>query len=369
MTINTTTPYRIRTFAMTYLAIDPGSTSTKVAVYRDGAMIKGSFDHPRSEIDTYPSIYSQKAMRFRTIAHWLDSKDLSDQPFRAVIGRGGLIRPVPGGVFAVNDTLLADLVNGVNGQHASNLGGILAREFAEKCNCPAYIADPVVVDELAPEARLSGLEGLERKSIFHALNQKAMARNVAKTMGKSYEDITLIVAHLGGGISVGAHKKGRVVDVNDALSGDGPFSPERTGGLPVSGICDLIRSGRFTPDSLVQAAAGKGGVYSYLGITDIRDLTERAGNKDSRAELVLSAMIYQIAKEIGGLAAALNGQVDGIVITGGIARSDEICRRLTAKVRFIAPVFVEPGEHELEALIDAARRVTEQGETVNRYPV
>lgn len=353
---------------MTYLAIDPGSTSTKVAVYWNDNLIKGSFDHPREEIALFPTIFDQKSMRFDTITSWLSDNNLAELNYRAVIGRGGLIRPVAGGVYGVNDVLLEDLVTGVSGQHASNLGGILAREFAAKFKCPSFIADPVVVDEMAPEARLSGLAGVARKSIFHALNQKAMARKVAEKIGKSYENINLIIAHLGGGISVGAHKQGRVVDVNDALSGDGPYSPERTGGLPVSGMAELIRSGAFTPDTLVQAAAGKGGIFSYLGITDIRELENRVSSGDEKACLILSGMIYQVAKEIGGLAAALDGDVDGIVITGGIARSEEVTRRLSKKISFIAPVFVEPGEHELEALIDAARRVMEKGEAAKVYP-
>lgn len=353
---------------MTYLAIDPGSTSTKVAVYWNDNLIKGSFDHPREEISLFPTIFDQKSMRFEIIATWLSDNNLAELTYRAVIGRGGLIRPVAGGVYGVNDVLLGDLVTGVSGQHASNLGGILAREFAAKFKCPSFIADPVVVDEMEPEARLSGLAGVARKSIFHALNQKAMARKVAEKLGKSYESINLIIAHLGGGISVGAHKQGRVVDVNDALSGDGPYSPERTGGLPVSGIAELIRTGAFTPDTLVQAAAGKGGIFSYLGITDIRELESRVSSGDEKASLIFSGMIYQIAKEIGGLAAALDGDVDGIVITGGIARSEQVTKRLSTKIRFIAPVFVEPGEHELEALIDAARRVIEKGEAVRDYP-
>jgi len=353
---------------MTYLAIDPGSTSTKVAVYWNDNLIKGSFDHPREEISLFHKITDQKDMRFATISSWLDEQGLDDLPYRAVIGRGGLIRPVAGGVYDVDDVLLDDLVTGINGQHASNLGGILAREFATKYNCPAFIADPVVVDEMEPVARLSGLAGVTRKSIFHALNQKAMARKVAEKLDKSYESINLIIAHLGGGISVGAHKQGRVIDVNDALSGDGPYSPERTGSLPVSSMAELIRSGAFTPDSLVQAASGKGGIFSYLGITDIRELESRVNSGDEKASLILSGMIYQVAKEIGGLAAALEGDVDGIVITGGIARSEDITNRLSAKIRFIAPVFVEPGEHELEALIDAARRVMEKGEAVKVYP-
>ena len=353
---------------MTYLAIDPGSTTTKVAVYWNDKFFKGDFDHPRASLAPFSKIADQTSMRHETVAAWLREKKLDGLAFRAVIGRGGLIRPVPGGVYAVNDTLLNDLVQGVSGEHASNLGGILARRFAEHYRCKAFIADPVVVDELDDVARLSGLVGIERKSIFHALNQKAMARRVAEKMGRTYTDVNLIVAHLGGGISVGAHRKGRVVDVNDALSGDGPYSPERTGGLPVSGIASLIRSGAYTPDTLVQAAAGKGGVFSYLGITDIRELAAKAKAREAKAGLVLAGMIYQIAKEIGGLAAALNGEVDGIVLTGGIARSHEITERIIEKIRFIAPVFVEPGEHELEALIEAARRVMEKDEPVKSYP-
>ncbi len=352
---------------MTYLAIDPGSTSTKVAVYWNGKFIKGNFDHDRKDLEQFQDIMDQKDMRYKTIVSWLGVHGFSDLPFRAVIGRGGLIRPVEGGVFAVNDALIKDLEDGFSGRHASNLGGILAREFADSHGCPAYIADPVVVDEMDAVARLSGLSGVERKSIFHALNQKAMARKAAESLGRSYDDVTLIVAHLGGGISIGAHKKGRVVDVNDALSGDGPYSPERTGGLPVSGVAELIRSGAYTPETLVRTAAGKGGVYSYLSITDIRELVGRAESGDDQAELVLSGMVYQIAKEIGGLAAALDGAVDGVVITGGIARSETVVERISSKIRFIGPILVQPGEHELEALIDAARRVTEHGEAVKIY--
>lgn len=353
---------------MTYLAIDPGSTSTKVAVHRDGCLHKGAVDHPRTLIDTFEHMVDQKAMRRDVIDQWLNELGFSDLTFRAVIGRGGLIRPVEGGVYAVNAAMLDDLATGVNGQHASNLGGLLAHDFARRFHCPALIADPVVVDELDPVARLSGLSGIERKSIFHALNQKAMARIVAEKIGRPYEELNLIVAHLGGGISVGAHVLGRVVDVNDALSGDGPFSPERTGGLPVSGVAALIRSGAMTPDDLERTAAGKGGVFSYLGITDIRDLVARAQSADEKAALVLSAMIYQIAKEIGGLAAAMDGRVDAVVLTGGLTRSELIADRISEKIRFIAPVFVQPGEHELEALIDAARRVVEQGEQIQVYP-
>lgn len=354
---------------MAYLAIDPGSTTTKVAVYWNDKIHKGTMDHPRQTLESFAHIPDQKSLRYDMIDTWLNEQGFRKLPFLAVIARGGLIRPVPGGVYSVNPAMITDLIAGVNGQHASNLGGLLAHDFAQQLHCPAFIADPVVVDEMSPVAKLTGLAGLERKSIFHALNQKAMARKTAKRLGRPYEELNLIVAHLGGGISVGAHQKGRVVDVNDALSGDGPYSPERTGGLPVSGITGLIRSGAFTPDALEKTAAGKGGIFSYLGISDVRELEKRAENKDARAELILSGMIYQIAKEIGGLAAVLNGEVDAIIITGGIAHSDTITRRIIEKIRFIARVFIEPGEHELEALISAARRVMENDETVLKYPI
>lgn len=354
---------------MAYLAIDPGSTSTKTAVYHNGSITKGHVDHPRDDLDAYPTIADQKPMRYQMIDAWLKDNDLTDLTYHAVIARGGLIRPVPGGVYAVNPVMMEDLTRGVNGHHASNLGGLLAHDFAEAFGCPAWIADPVVVDEMSPLAKLTGLAGLERKSIFHALNQKAMARRVSEKLGKPYHELNLIVAHLGGGISVGAHRKGRVVDVNDALSGDGPFAPERTGGLPVSGVAELIRSGAYTPDTLVKTAGGKGGLVSYLGISDMRDVEKRVQARDAHAEKTVNGMIYQIAKEIGGLAAVLYGKVDAVVITGGIAHSGMLTKRLSAMIRFIAPVFIEPGEQELEALIDAARRVIDKNETVKSYPV
>lgn len=354
---------------MVYLAIDPGSTSTKTAVYHDGSMIKGHVDHPRKKLETFTAIPDQKSMRYQTIDAWLEDNDLKGLPYQAVIARGGLIRPVPGGVYAVNEAMIKDLIRGVNGHHASNLGGLLAHDFANAFGCPAWIADPVVVDEMSDLAKLSGLSGLERKSIFHALNQKAMARRVSEKIGKPYDELNLIVAHLGGGISVGAHQKGRVVDVNDALSGDGPYAPERTGGLPVSGMAELIRSGKYTPETLVKTAGGNGGVVSYLGVSDMREVEKRIQERDAEAEKILNGMIYQIAKEIGSLAAVLSGRVDAVVITGGISHSTMITDRITDRVRFIAPVYVEPGEQELEALINAARRVIEQNEPVKSYPV
>ena len=353
---------------MAYLAIDPGSTSTKVAVSIQSEMIRGHMDHPRHQLDDYPGIPDQQPMRFQAIVSWLKQNGLYKNSFEAVIARGGLIRPVPGGVYNVNQAMKNDLIQGVSGHHASNLGGLLALEFSEHYQCPALIADPVVVDEMSPLAKMSGLDGLERKSIFHALNQKAMARRVAEKLGKPYKDLNMIVAHLGGGISVGAHEKGRVVDVNDALSGDGPFSPERTGGLPVSGVADLISSGRYSPESIVKTAGGKGGVISYLGTSDIREVEKQARLKDPRSGQVLSGMVYQIAKEIGGLAAVLKGRVDAVVITGGLAHSSLITEGIADMVNFIAQVFVEPGEQELEALVDAARRVIEKREPIQTYP-
>jgi butyrate kinase len=283
------------------------------------------------------------------------------------VGRGGLIKPLAGGVYIVNEAMINDLRDGVNGKHASNLGGILARVFADESGCEAYVVDPVVVDEMSDVAKISGLKGVERKSIFHALNQRASARQVAKKIGKKYEDINLIVAHLGGGISVGAHKKGCVVDVNNALNGDGPFAPERAGTLPVEGVLDMISKGFYTPEGLTDAVSREGGMFSYLETVSSIEAEERISSGDAEAKLVIDAMIYQIAKEIGSLAAALDGDVQGIVLTGGLAKSSLMTESITKKVKFIADVHVIPGENEIEALCAGVQRVLRGEEEAKEY--
>lgn len=352
---------------MRILAIDPGSTSTKIGIYSEGVLTKANLAHPRTQIDSFKEIYDQHNYRFEAIKGWLREKGLDSMIFSAVVGRGGLIKPVEGGVFAVNEAMLKDLRDGLNGQHASNLGGLLAHQFAERSGCPAYIVDPVMVDEMWPEARLSGLAEISRRSIFHALNQKAAARNVAARLGKNCSDINLIVVHMGGGISIGAHRQGRVVDVNNALNGDGPFAPERSGGLPLDGVLALLKAGTYSCDQLMKKITRGGGIYSYLGVVDMSEVEARLEQGDQQVALIFNGLVYQIAKEIGGLAAALNGQVEGIVLTGGMAHSQRICEKIAAKVDFIAPVFIEAGETELEALVSGALRVLSGEEQAKVY--
>lgn len=352
---------------MNILAIDPGSTSTKIGVQRAGKLVKASIEHPRQEIENFHGVMEQLDYRMEHLVDYLHQIGADQMRWDAVVGRGGLIRPVPSGVYLVEEPLLRDLMVGVSGQHAANLGGVLAHAVAARQGVPAFVVDPPVIDEMWPVSRLSGMAGIERRSMFHALNQKAVAREVAQELGREYADLNLIVVHMGGGITVGAHRKGLVVDVNNGLNGDGPFSPERTGGLPVIGVLQLVEQGAFSTEELKTIVARKGGVYSYLGTVEMREVERSAGAGDNWARLVLDAMIYQIAKEIGGLAAALSGEVDGIVLTGGLAHSRRIVDQLRGMVRFVAPVFVRPGEFEIEALIGGALRVLTGAEQAKRY--
>ncbi len=352
---------------MKILAVNPGSTSTKVAVYINGSFHEETIVHDREVIDRFDDIASQKEFRFEVISSWLKTNKWYDAGYDAVVGRGGLIKPVEGGVYEVNNRMLADLKIGVSGQHACNLGGTIADMFASVYGKKAYIVDPVVIDEMDAVAKFSGLEGITRKSFFHALNQKAVARDVAKSLNKKYDALNLIVAHLGGGISVGAHKKGRVVDVNNALAGDGPFAPERAGGLPVDGICELILQNNHTPSELVNIVSKQGGLYSYLGIVEVKELIKMHAQKDEKATAVLDAMIYQIVKEIGALSAVLQGDVDGIILTGGIAFSELVTQRIVESVKFIAPVHIRPGGAEMMALVKGVIRVLEGHEQVKEY--
>ena len=353
---------------MNILAIDPGSTSTKIGVLHQGRTVKASIEHPRPEIDSFAAIIDQFAYRLDCIDAYLVREGFSALRFDAVVGRGGLVRPVEGGVYLVDDALVRDLRAGVSGEHAANLGGILAASVARRHAAPAFIVDPPVLDELWPVARLSGLAGIERQSMFHALNQKASARDAAREIGRPYESLNLIVVHMGGGITAGAHRRGRVVDVNNGLNGDGPFAPERTGGLPVVGVLRLLEEGVHSIGELKAIIARKGGIYSYLGTVDLREVERRAEQGDDRAGLVIDAMVYQVAKEIGGLAAALDGEVDGIVLTGGLAQSEGLVAALSHKVRFIAPIYLRPGEYEIEALLSGALRVLSKTEEPKKYP-
>ncbi|MDW8800113.1 butyrate kinase [Clostridium sp. A1-XYC3] len=350
------------------LIINPGSTSTKIGVYEDEKQIlEETLRHSSEEIGKYATIFDQFQFRKDVILKVLQEKNFDINTLSAVVGRGGLLKPIVSGTYAVNDAMLEDLKVGVQGQHASNLGGIIANEIATSLNIPAFIVDPVVVDELDDVARISGIPEIERKSIFHALNQKAVAKRYAKESGKAYDGLNLIVTHMGGGVSVGAHKNGKVVDVNNALDGEGPFSPERSGGLPVGDLVKICYSGKYTIDEIKKKINGKGGTVAYLDTNDFRVVEDKALSGDEKYKLIFDAFIFQIAKEIGKCAAVLSGKVDAIVLTGGIAYSKAVTEALKEMTSFIAPVVIYPGEDELLALAEGALRVLKGEEKAGEY--
>ncbi len=353
---------------MRILIIDPGASTTKIGIWEDNDLkIRQTIRHNRESMDRFERIADQEEMRFSTVEKVLEDKHYLEATFDAVVGRGGLIRPVQGGTYEVDDTMVDELRRGANGEHASNLGALLAHRFARRYGVRAFIVDPVVVDELQPHARLSGMEGIERKSIFHALNQKSVAREIAGRLGKAYDEVDLIVAHIGSGVSVGVHRRGRVVDVNNALDGDGPYSQERTGGLPVRDVVTLIEEGAYSPSELLGTVSRGGGLSSYIGETDLRTTVARIEAGDEKARLVFEGMGYQIAKEIGASAAVLGGNVDGIVLTGGGAHCERLVSFIRDRVSFIGSVFVVPGELELEALAVGVSRVLRGEEEAKVY--
>jgi butyrate kinase len=334
------------------LAINPGSTSTKFALFEEENLIfEKTLRHSSEEISGYAKITDQFQFRKDLIMKELIERNTDFSGIAAVVGRGGLVKPIESGIYRVNEKMKNDLKSSIRGEHASNLGALIADDIASALpDAKAYIVDPVVVDELQPLARLSGHPEIERVSIFHALNQKAVARAYSFSAGKNYEDINLIVAHMGGGISVGAHCKGKVIDVNNALSGEGPFSPERSGGLPSSQLVELCFSGKFTHAEIKSMLIGKGGMVAYLGTNDFREICIRAENGDKKADLVRNAAAYQIAKEIGAMAAVLNGKVDAIILTGGMAYQESNVSYIKSMIGFIAEVVLYPGEDEMRAL-------------------
>ena len=351
----------------TILAINPGSTSTKIAVYEETQPVLSlSIGHSAEEIASFPTIGDQFEWRKNLVLKSLRDHGFDIQTLSAVIGRGGVIHPVEGGVYEVNEALHDDLIH-TKRQHASNLGGLIAQEIATQAGVKAYIADPVVVDEMIPYARISGLPELPRQSIFHALNQKAIARRYARETSRKYEELNLIVSHMGGGITVSAHRQGRVIDTTNALNGAGPFSPERAGTLPPGPLIDLCFSGKYTREELQKLVNGRGGLMAHLGTTSIPEILQRIDNDDLPAMLVLRAMCYNVAKEIGAMAIALKGKVDAILLTGGIAHNKRLTDFITAHVEFIAPVFVYPGENELEALARNALAVLHGDCEVKEY--
>lgn len=335
---------------MNILAINPGSTSTKLAVFEDETpRLTRTLRHSVEELSTFPQATDQFEFRKDLVLRELEADGIPLQ-FDAVIGRGGLFKPIPGGVYEINELMLHDARH-ASRPHACNLGCLIAADLAARIpGCRAFIADPGVTDELEEVSRITGSPLMPRITIWHALNQRAIARRYAREQGTCYEDLNLIICHLGGGISIGTHLRGRCIDVNNALDGEGPFSPERAGTLPAGPLIDLCYSGRFTREELKKRISGHAGLAAHLGTTDVPTIVSRIAEGDRHAELVLNAMIYQTAKSIGAAATVLYGQVDAILLTGGIAHSDYVISRLTERVSFLAPVHVYPGEDELEAL-------------------
>ncbi|MTI49750.1 butyrate kinase [Sporosalibacterium faouarense] len=349
------------------LAINPGSTSTKVAVFQNQEkVILKKIEHDSDELSKFDSITDQYEYRLNLIVDWLQKEGVAKASLKAVVGRGGLLRPMPSGTYLVTDKMIEDLKKGVQGEHASNLGGILARGIADEEGIQSYIVDPVAVDEFDDIARISGIPEIERRSLFHALNIKAVSHRIANELNKDLNDLNLIVTHLGGGISVAPMQKGRVIDVNNANE-MGPFSPERTGGLPSGDLAKMCFSGEYTLKEIKAKIKGKGGLVAYLETNDAKLVNEMIDNGNEKAKLVFEAMSYQVAKEIGAMATVLNGNVDHIILTGGLAYSKRLTDKITKMVEYIAPVILHPGEDELEALNEGTLRVIEGKEKEKIY--
>lgn len=350
------------------LTINPGSTSTKIGLFQDTTEVfVQSITHSAEDIAKFPAVIDQFAYRLENIAAFLSKQNISVTDLSAIVARGGLLKPMVSGTYQINTAMLDDLKHSRYGAHASNLGALIADKLAADGGCSAYIVDPVVVDELAPIARLSGRPELTRKSIFHALNHKAVAKRFAKTVNRSYENLNLIIAHLGGGISVACHNLGQAVEVNNCLNGEGPFSPERAGTLPAKQFADKILAEKLDINTIASQLAGKAGLVAHLGTTDVREVERRIADGDKQAELVYNAMIYTIAKSIGAAAIPVCGKVDYIILTGGIAYSEQLTAKLKEYVSFIAPVVILPGENELQALAEGAYRVLVGEETAKEY--
>jgi butyrate kinase len=352
----------------TILIINLGSTSTKVAVSKSGKMLfTESVNHPAEELKQFKAIIDQYELRKNTILGVLSNKNVSLGDLSAVASRGGNMKPIPGGIYEICPAMIDDMKSGKFGQHPNMCGGIVAYDLGKELGIPALTVDPPTVDEMCVSARYSGIPQIKRQSSFHALNQKATARKIAARLGKAYEDVNLIVAHLGGGISVGAHRKGKVVDVNNALDGDGPFSPERAGSLPAGDLVKLCFSGDYTKEQVLRLVQGGGGLVAYLGTTSGLEIEKRITEGDAVAAEVFEAMSYQVAKEIGACAAVLEGRVDAIALTGSLAYSKRVTDSLKEKVSFIAQVLSDPGENEMEALAAGAMRYFNGEEQLSIY--
>lgn len=349
------------------LVINPGSTSTKLSVFDDDKeVVRVTLRHSEGDLSRFETIADQHEYRETFVLKFLEDNKISTNSINAIVGRGGVLKPMPGGTYIVNKEMY-DYLKAPKQEHASNLGALIAKSIADKIDVTAFIVDPVVVDELEPEARFAGHPNFERISIFHALNQRAVARTVAEKIGKKYEDCNFVVAHIGGGISVGAHQKGKIIDVNNALDGDGPFSAERSGGLPSGQLVETCFSGKYTKQEVKRMLKGHGGVVAYLGTNDMMEVEKRIDNKDEKALIVFNSMCYQISKEIGSCAAVLSGKVDRVIITGGVANDKRLVEYISNRVSFIAPIEIIPGEEEMKALALGALRVLNREEKAKEF--
>ncbi|MCR3905495.1 MAG: butyrate kinase [Tenericutes bacterium] len=350
------------------LAINPGSTSTKLAIFEDEKSVYSTnIKHDSKEILKFEHIIDQYDFRMDAITEFLEKENIDISSLDAVVGRGGMLKPIPGGTYYVNDAMIDYIKKAPRGEHASNLGCIIAHHIASKYGIPSFIVDPVAVDEMEDIARYTGMPEIKRDSLFHALNQKAVALKAAKDLEKPYKELNLIIAHLGGGISVGVHKKGKVVDVNNALDGDGPMSPERSGSVPMGPLYKMIFSGKYTLKEIKRKNYGQGGLVAYLGTNDGREIHDRIINGDEKAKFIFEVMCYQIAKEIGSCSTVLKGEIDAIILTGGLAYDEIAVKEITDRVKFIAPILIYPGEDEMEALAFGALRVLKGEDVAQEY--
>ena len=352
----------------TILIINPGSTSTKVGIFSAGEMkVNVSVKHDDAELRMFATIWDQYDFRREAILQVLKDNDLSMGEMDAIACRGGNVKPLPGGTYKVCSKMIADMKSGIYGGHPINVGGLVAFDLGNQFNIPVLTADPPMTDELCTSARYSGIPHISRQSSFHALNQKATARKIAAGLGKKYDEVNLVVVHLGGGISVGAHKKGKIIDVNNALDGDGAFSPERAGSLPAGDLVKLCFSGEYSKEQILKLLTGGGGLYAYLGTTNAIEIEKRIAEGDQKATEVYEAMAYQVAKEIGACTTVLEGEIDAIALTGSLVYSKVLLDSLLKKISFIAPVLLNPGENEMEALADAAMRYFSNEEELAVY--
>lgn len=349
------------------LAINPGSSSTKFAVFDDQEtiMVK-NLEHSFNELKQFSTIADQYVFRKNLILNALNEGHINLDTLDAIVARGGMIHPLEGGTYRISPKMVGHLKNGIQGQHASNLAGIIAFDLAQELGIPAFTVDPVVVNELQPIAQVTGLKEVKRNCIFHALNCKAVARKVAQEINKDYLNVNFVIAHLGTGISIGVSKNGRIIDVTNPFS-SGPFSPERCGGLPSEELVKMCYSGIYTYEQMIDKLYKKGGLFSYFGTKDVREVEKMAKAGNQEAKLVLEAMVYKIAKGIGEMAVVVEGKVERIVLTGGMAKSEYIVSEIIRYVEWIAPIVIVPGENELPALVNGALRVLKGEEDVKEY--